>query len=50
MLSPVHLCLLVTKDYFEAPMQKVYRQIVPCVLCVLVYCIVAHTVLAMLGL
>ncbi len=50
MLSPVHLCLLVTKDYFEAPMQKVYWRVLPCVLCVLVYCIMAHTVLAMLGL
>ncbi len=49
MLSPVHLCFLVTKDYFEAPMQKVYRQIAPCVLCVCVYCIAAHIVLAMLG-
>ena len=50
MLSPVHLCLLVTKDYFEASMQKVYRQIIPCVLCVLVYCVVAYTVLATWGL
>ena len=50
MLSPVHLCFLVTKDYFDAPMRKIYRQIVPCVLCVLVYCIVAHAVLAALGL
>lgn len=49
MLSPVHLCFLVTKDYFAAAMQKVYRQIVPCVLCVLVYCIVAHLVLAAMG-
>jgi integral membrane protein (TIGR00529 family) len=50
MLSPVHLCLLVTRDYFEAPMRKIYRQIVPCVLCVLVYCIIAYLVLARLGL
>ncbi|MBT3191851.1 MAG: DUF401 family protein [Verrucomicrobia bacterium] len=48
-LSPVHLCFLVTKDYFEAPMQRVYRQIAPCVLCVLVYCLVAHMVLSVFG-
>ncbi len=45
MLSPVHLCLLVTRDYFEAPMPRVYRQIAPCVLSILVYCIAAHLVL-----
>jgi len=50
MLSPVHLCLLVTKDYFDAPMQKIYRQIVPCVLCILVYCITAHLLLSWFGL
>jgi uncharacterized protein len=49
-LSPVHLCLLVTKDYFGAPMQKIYRQILPCTLCILVYCIAAHVVLSALGL
>ncbi len=50
MLSPVHLCFLVTKDYFDAPMQKIYRQIVPCVLCILVYCITAHLLLSWFGL
>jgi integral membrane protein (TIGR00529 family) len=50
MLSPVHLCFLVTKDYFDASMRNVYRQIAPCVLCVLLFCICAHVVLAMLGL
>ena len=49
MLSPVHLCLLVTRDYFEAPVRAIYRRILPCVLCVLVYCIAAHLVLAGLG-
>ena len=50
MLSPVHLCFLVTKDYFNAPMQKIYRQIIPCVFCILVYCIAAHFVLSWLEL
>jgi hypothetical protein len=31
MLSPVHLCLIVTKDYFKADFFKIYKQIaVPC--------------------
>jgi hypothetical protein len=50
MLSPVHLCLLVTKDYFNASMMKIYRQIVPCILIILVYCITAHIILALCGL
>jgi hypothetical protein len=27
LLSPVHLCLLVTKDYFKAKFDKVYRSL-----------------------
>jgi integral membrane protein (TIGR00529 family) len=27
MLSPVHLCLILTRDYFEADMAKVYRRL-----------------------
>ncbi|NQT94148.1 MAG: DUF401 family protein, partial [Lentisphaerae bacterium] len=45
MLSPVHLCLLVTKDYFSAPLRSVYRHVLPCVLVVMVYAVVAHVVL-----
>ncbi|HOY64782.1 MAG TPA: DUF401 family protein [bacterium] len=31
MLSPVHLCLIVTKDFFKADFLKIYKQIaVPC--------------------
>jgi integral membrane protein (TIGR00529 family) len=35
MLSPVHLCLLVTKDYYKASLMKSYRYIVPPVVAVL---------------
>ena len=48
-LSPVHLCLLVTKDYFTASLMAIYRQIFPCVLSALVYCIAAHVLLRVLG-
>ncbi len=29
MMSPVHLCLVLTRDYFEANLAKVYRRLVP---------------------
>lgn len=31
MLSPIHLCLLVTRDYFSASLLPIYRQILPCI-------------------
>jgi len=49
MISPVHLCLLVTKEYFSAPLFAVYRRLWPCVAAVLVYCLAAHAVLRALG-
>ena len=49
MVSPVHLCLLVTKEYFSAPLFGVYRKIAPCVAAILVYCLAAHIVLRVLG-
>jgi len=49
MLSPVHLCLLVTRDYFESNLAGIYRQILPCVLSIAVYAIIAHTLFHFLG-
>ena len=49
MLSPVHLCLLVTKDYFGSSLCSIYRIILPCVASVLCYCILAYLVLGSLG-
>jgi len=37
MLSPVHLCFLLTVDYFSASFIKVYRYILPCVLTVMIF-------------
>jgi len=48
-LSPVHLCFLVTNDYFHASITAVYRLIAPCVLSVLAYALVAHAVLHLAG-
>lgn len=49
LLSPVHLCLLMTRDYFRADMFRIYRQIAPCVAVVMMYSIAAHVVLKLLG-
>lgn len=49
MLSPVHLCLLVTKDYFASNLLQIYRRIFPCALTVLAYACIAHIVLRTLG-
>jgi len=49
MLSPVHLCLLVTKDHFGASLFAVYRQIMPCIAVVLLYSVLAHVLLNTVG-
>ncbi len=49
MLSPVHLCFLVTREYFSARMADIYRAIRPCVLSVALYSLLAHVVLSWLG-
>ena len=48
MLSPVHLCFLLTVDYFSASFIKVYKYLLPCVLSVMVFGIVVYQVLQML--
>lgn len=35
MLSPVHLCFVLTKDFFAVPFRQVYRYILPCVITVM---------------
>jgi len=48
MLSPVHLCLLVTRDFFSGSMRRILRLIAPAVGVVVAYGILAHTVLSLL--
>jgi len=50
MLSPMHLCLLVTKDYFSADLRRIYRAILPCVGVVAAFSVVLYTALRLLGL
>ena len=45
MLSPVHLCFLLTVDYFSASFIKVYKYIIPCVLSVMFFGIFLFQVL-----
>jgi integral membrane protein (TIGR00529 family) len=49
MISPVHLCLVVTREYFSAPFTRVYRRIVPCVLAILGASVGSHLVYRFLG-
>ena len=50
LLSPVHLCLILTRDYFEAKLAFIYRHILPCVLVTTITAIVLHWLLSALGL
>ena len=49
MLSPVHLCLLVSRDYFSAHLGLVYRRLLPCALSVMVFSIAMHLFMRLIG-
>lgn len=49
MLSPVHLCLLVTRDYFSSSLKGIYIQILPCVISVMVFSLLIYSLLKFLG-
>ncbi len=49
MLSPVHLCFLLTVDYFSASFVKVYRYLLPCVLSVMVWGVAMYFLLKTLN-
>ncbi len=49
MCSPVHLCLLVTNQYFGASLRAVLRMLLPCTAVILAYSALAHALLSMLG-
>ena len=48
MLSPVHLCFLLTVEYFSASFLKVYKYILPCALSIMVFGIIVYQMLQML--
>ena len=49
MMSPLHLCVLVTRDYFESSLWAIWRKILPCVGAVLAYAIIAHVAFRIAG-
>lgn len=48
-VSPVHLCLLVTNDYFSADIVRVLKRILPCVLVILGFCVAFYNLLRLLN-
>lgn len=49
MLSPLHLCLLLTKDYFEASLLKTYLYLIPCLAFIAAASIGLHLLFRVLG-
>ncbi len=49
MMSPVHLCLLVTREFFSAPLLAVYRRILPCVCAMLAFTLALYGFFRALG-
>lgn len=47
LLSPVHLCLILTKEYFKAHLPGIYRRIVPSILTMIVFLIVEVYILSL---
>jgi hypothetical protein len=49
MLSPLHLCLLLTRDYFGANLLKIYRYLIPCSAVIMLTGIAMHILFKSLG-
>lgn len=49
MLSPVHLCLVTTREYFSSSYRATVRHLLPCVAVVMIWSLVSHFVLQALG-
>jgi len=45
MLSPIHLCLIMTRDYFAAPLLPIYRRLALCVVSQAVFIILVFALL-----
>lgn len=50
MLSPVHLCFVLTREYFAAPILQAYRHLLPCVASVVAYGLILYTTLRIMHL
>ena len=49
MLSPVHLCLLVTRDYFGSSLKGIYLNILPCVISVMSLSLLLYALFRFIG-
>lgn len=49
MLSPVHLCYILTRRYFVSGLFQSYKYIIPCVGAVMVWGVIMHVALRLLG-
>jgi integral membrane protein (TIGR00529 family) len=49
MMSPVHLCIIVTGDYFSASLRNALLRIVPCALVVFSFAVILFSILNALG-
>jgi len=49
MLSPIHLCLLVTRDYFSSSLIPIYRQIFPCAAVMMGFSLIMYVVFNAFG-
>jgi integral membrane protein (TIGR00529 family) len=50
MFSPVHICMLVTRDYFGASLGACFKRIMPCGIVMLIVSVALHLILGYLGL
>jgi len=49
LLSPVHLCLILSREYFQAPMGAIYRLLLPPSLLVLLFALAGYGIFTVLG-
>jgi uncharacterized protein len=49
LLSPIHLCLLVSRDYFNAKLLNIYKLILPCVLILMVFDVILFSIFSFFG-
>lgn len=45
LVSPLHLCLILTKEYFKADMLGIYKKIFPAILIIFLFTLIEYTVL-----
>lgn len=49
MMSPIHLCILVTRDFFSVSLPLMYRRIIPCVFTTMVFSLILYSIFHAFG-